>query len=252
MPAPALRALGEALRRGGEPVDATLLVSHFHWDHIQGLPFFAPAYVPGNRLSIFGASPDGSDDGVREAFANQMRPPHFPVGLDAMRAALSFHAVAAGTSFTLGAHDVITVRTAPAHHPGGCLAFRLEYGGRSLVYATDTEHHQDGSLDENLRAIADGADLLVYDAQYTPAEYRGETSGPARRGWGHSTAEEGIRLARAAGVGRLLLYHHDPSHDDVEVARIEAEARASWPALEAAREGRELVLEPRAARPVAA
>ena len=239
-----LRALGDSLMKGGEPVNVALLVSHFHWDHIQGLPFFAPAYVAGNRVTVWGSSSDGSGGGVREAFAAQMRPPHFPVGLDAMRAALDFRAVTAGERFAIGE---VSVTTAPAHHPGGCLAFRIEHGGRSLVYATDTEHHEDGALDENLRALADGADLLIYDAQYTPAEYRGEGRGPSRRGWGHSTAEQGIRLARAAGVGRLLLFHHDPSHDDAEVARIEAEGRAEWPALEAAREGRELVLEPRTA-----
>jgi phosphoribosyl 1,2-cyclic phosphodiesterase len=224
-----LRDLGVELMRRGGRVDATLLVSHLHWDHIQGFPFFAPAYSPESRLAIYGPRPE-----LLDAFAAQMRPPHFPVGLDAMRAALDFHGVSPGVRFALG--DV-EVRTAAARHPGGCLAWRLDHGGRSLVYATDTEHGGDGALDRELVELARGADVLIYDAQYTPAEYA------HKRGWGHSTAEEGARLAAAAAVGRLILFHHDPSHDDWEIARIEAATRARFPMTWAAREGMEVALD---------
>jgi phosphoribosyl 1,2-cyclic phosphodiesterase len=244
-----LRALGESLARGGEAVDATLLLSHVHWDHIQGFPFFAPAYSPASRIAIHAGCGDGTGRGVREALAAQMRAPHFPVGLDALRAQLTFAPVRGGDRLAIGE---ATVRAAQARHPGGCLAYRIEHEGRSLVYATDTEHPEGGALDEELAALADGADVLVYDAQYTPAEYEGAGPGPCRRGWGHSTADEGVRLARAAGVGRLILFHHDPAHDDAEVARIESEARAAWPSVEAAREGRVLALGPRLPGRVAA
>ena len=251
-----LRALGAQLMASGLPVDAHLLLSHFHWDHIQGFPFFSPAYVPGHRVTIYGAPGDAShthdsgdanprhahspvtcapaDSEVRAALARQMQPPHFPVGLDAMRATLAFRGVAPDSEFSVG--DA-TVRTFAARHPGGCIAWRIDHGGRSLVYATDTEHDASGQVDESLLVAARGADVLIYDAQYTPEEYAA-----GKRGWGHSTAEEGTRLARAAGVGRLVLFHHDPSHDDDAVARIEDAARALLPSTIAAREGLELSL----------
>ncbi|HEX6835683.1 MAG TPA: MBL fold metallo-hydrolase, partial [Polyangia bacterium] len=179
---------------------------------------------------------------VRAALAAQMRAPHFPVGLEVMRAELSFAPVAAGAVIRIGA---ATVRAAAAKHPNGCLAYRVDAGGRSLVYATDTEHDAAGRIDADLLELARGADVLVYDAQYTCEEYA------HKRGWGHSTAAEGARLAEAAGVGQLVLYHHDPTHDDWQVARIEAATRARFPATVAAREGLTLALAPRLARTAA-
>ena len=225
-----LRLLGESLRG---PVRAHLFLSHLHWDHIQGFPFFAPAYAPGNRIELYAPERCAADGDVRAALAAQMRPPHFPVGLEAMRAELHFQPIAAGAEVRVGA---ARVRAAAARHPNGCLAYRVSAGGRSLVYATDTEHDPAGGLDGELLELARGADLLVYDAQYTTEEYAG------KRGWGHSTAAEGARLARAAGVGRLVLFHHDPAHDDGQVARIEAATRALFPATSAAREGATVTL----------
>lgn len=233
---------GTGLRRLGAswcgPQTVHLFLSHLHWDHIQGFPFFGPAYVPGSRLRIYAPERCAPGGDVRAALAAQMRAPHFPVGLEAMRAELGFAAVAAGGEVRLGA---VRVRAAAARHPNGCLAYRVDFAGRSLVYATDTEHDGHG-VDGELAALAAGADLLIYDAQYTSAEY------PARRGWGHSTAEEGVRLAGAAGVGQLILYHHDPAHDDAAIAAIEAAARALFPSTTAAREGLTLTLAPRAGR----
>lgn len=233
-----LRRLGASLRGR---VDAHLFLSHLHWDHIQGFPFFAPAYVPGNRIHVHAPERCAPRGDVRAALAAQMRAPHFPVGLEAMRAELAFCAVAAGGEVRVGP---ARVRAAAARHPNGCLAYRIDCGGRSVVYATDTEHDGHG-VDGELAALACGADLLIYDAQYTSAEYA------AKRGWGHSTAEEGARLAAAAEVGELLLFHHDPSHDDAAIAAIEAETRARFPATTAAREGLELTLAPRAGRTAA-
>ena len=229
-----LRPLGAELAKLGQ-VRASLLLSHFHWDHLQGFPFFVPAYVPGNRLAVWGCLDQAGDldAAVRRALAAQMAPPHFPVGLETMRASLSFHGVRPGGVFQIGS---VTVSTASLRHPNGGAAYRLDWGGRSVVYATDTEHDGDsGELDRGLCRLAEGADLLIYDAQYTPEEYRRHV------GWGHSTAEEGARLAAAAGVAQLVLFHHDPGHDDWQVARIEAATRARFPGTVAAREG--LVIE---------
>jgi phosphoribosyl 1,2-cyclic phosphodiesterase len=238
-----LRALGDQLVARGKPVKVELLLSHFHWDHIQGFPFFAPAYAPGNEIAV--RAPErcaGPTSDVRAAFATQMRAPHFPVSLDAMRAKLSFHAVAAGAELDLGAAHV---RAAAARHPNGCLAYRVTLDGRSVVYATDTEHDGGGALDPELLELSRGADVLIYDAQYTEAEYA------TRRGWGHSTAAAGARLAAAAGVSQLVLFHHDPSHDDRHIAAIESATRALFPSTIAAREGLELLLAPQPVRRVA-
>lgn len=236
-----LRALGARLMAEGRPVDATILLSHFHWDHIQGFPFFVPAFVPGNRVHLFGPERAAPRGDVRAALDAQMRAPHFPVGLEAMRAELRFTALPAGALFQIGA---ATVRTAAASHPNGCLAYRISAGGRSVVYATDTEHDaSSGLVDAHLLELSRGADLLIYDAQYTDEEYLG-VGAPGRRGWGHSTAAEGIRLARAAGIGRLVLFHHDPSHDDWQIARMEADARSLLPTTCAAREGQVITLPP--------
>jgi phosphoribosyl 1,2-cyclic phosphodiesterase len=231
-----LRALGAQLMAHGGAQDVHLLLSHFHWDHIQGFPFFTPAYVKGNCIDVYGPERAAGRD-VRAALDAQMRAPHFPVGLEAMRAELGFHPVPAGAAFRLGP---VAVTTAAANHPGGCLAYRLESGGRSVVYATDTEHH-DG-LDSGLVELARGCDVLIYDAQYTDEEYA------TKRGWGHSTPNEAVRLAQAAGAGQLVLFHHDPAHDDDAIARMEKAARALFPTATAAREGLEIILLPKNAK----
>jgi phosphoribosyl 1,2-cyclic phosphodiesterase len=237
-----LRALGASLLSAGGPVEIHLLLSHFHWDHIQGFPFFTPAYLPGNRIEIYGPERAAGRD-VRAALDAQMRAPHFPVGLEAMRAELGFYPVPAGAQLRLGLGTTIEVTAAAANHPGGCLAYRLESGGRSVVYATDTEHGED--LDCGLLELARGCDLLIYDAQYTAAEY------PSKRGWGHSTPEEAVKLARAAGAGQLVLFHHDPGHDDEAISRMEKAARALFPLTTAAREGLEILLAPHKGRKAA-
>jgi phosphoribosyl 1,2-cyclic phosphodiesterase len=232
-----LRALGAALLARQEPVRAHLFVSHLHWDHIQGFPFFGPAFVPTTELSVYGPERCAGSD-LRQAFSTQMKPPHFPVGLDAMRAKMTFRSIPAGLEMNVGA---LQIRAGAAIHPNGCLAYRVEHGGRAVVYATDTEHDRSGRVDPSLLELCRGADVLIYDAQYTTEEYDG-VGGPCRHGWGHSTPDEGMRLADAAGVGQLVLFHHDPSHDDREVARIEQVAAHRRPGTLAAREGLTLVL----------
>jgi phosphoribosyl 1,2-cyclic phosphodiesterase len=229
-----LRAVGDSLLRQGI-TRAHILLSHLHWDHIQGLPFFAPAYVPGAEISIWGPAGDGLP--LRDALAAQMRSPMFPVRFDELGARIDVHHIKPGVSFRVG--DAL-VRAARLNHPGGSLGYRIEHAGKVLVYATDVEHF--ACPDPALLRLARGADVLVYDAQYTPEEYRGD-AGPSKVGWGHSTFEAGAELAKEAGVGQLVLFHHDPRHDDGDVARIEARARALFPATIAAREGLELTLD---------
>jgi phosphoribosyl 1,2-cyclic phosphodiesterase len=232
-----LRRLGDALlaELGGAPLEATLLLSHFHWDHIQGLPFFVPAYLPQTRLGVVGAF-QGTRT-LRDTLSKQMQEPHFPVRLDDLGCALDLREVRPGQVFNVGE---ATVRVARLNHPGGVLAFRIEHDGRSMVYATDTEHY--ACIDPVLQRLAEGADVLVYDAQYTPEEYAG-VAGRSKVGWGHSTYVAGVEVARAAGVGSLVLFHHDPQRSDAGVAAIEEKARALLPSAVAAREGMRLELQ---------
>jgi phosphoribosyl 1,2-cyclic phosphodiesterase len=229
-----IRRLGDALMAAGA-VDVTLLLSHQHWDHIQGLPFFVPAYLPSTKLRIV-----GGQNGVwtlPETLAHQMRAPVFPVRLDELGADISLHEVRHGQRFDVGPAEV---RVAKLNHPGGVFAFRIDHGGRSMVYATDTEHY--ACVDPTLLALAEGADVLVYDSQYTPDEYSG-ARGRSKVGWGHSTYVAGCEVARSAGVGQLVLFHHDPQRTDAEVAHIEERTRALFgPTAVAAREGMRIEL----------
>ena len=228
-----LRPLGLALLRKG-PVRAHLFVSHYHWDHIAGLPFFAPAYDPASQLTIHGATRRGRD--VRQILSGQMVDPYFPVDLGALNAHLRFVTLQDGGRAHLGA---AVVTAAELNHPGGALGFRLEHEGRALVYATDFEHGT--GADERLVELARGADLMIFDAQYTPAEYEGNGDA-SKKGWGHSTYEVGARIARRAGVKKLALYHHAPDRDDKGIQKLAALAKKLHPGAFAAREGLELSL----------
>lgn len=239
-----LRGLGDKLMREartlGRAVQANLLFSHLHWDHIQGFPFFAPAFVPTSEIQLFGPRGEDGVTSLESALSRQMSPPSFPVSLQAMASRKRFSTIADGDGLELGA---FTVRTRGLCHPQGVLGFRIEAGGKSLCFATDTEHRADGEVDEALMELARDVDLLVYDAQYTPAEYRGENgTGPSREGWGHSTYEAAAMIAKACGARKLALFHHDPTHDDDMVEAIEAEARRLFPGAFAAREQRTVCL----------
>ncbi|MHB8419184.1 MAG: MBL fold metallo-hydrolase [Myxococcales bacterium] len=228
-----LRSLGESL---GPAVRVHLLLSHLHWDHIQGFPFFAPAYSPQAEVTVYGPAPD--DAALRAVLARQMEPPGFPVGLDTLRARLRFRALAPGDELAVGGAGV---RAIALRHPQPCLGYLVSAAGRRVLYATDTERLPEGVLDEAMVEAARGADLLIHDSQYTDEEYAGR-KGPPRAGWGHSTVGDACRLAAAAGVRRLALFHHDPSHDDREMSRLGEEAKALFPNAAVAREGLTLTL----------
>jgi phosphoribosyl 1,2-cyclic phosphodiesterase len=231
-----IRALGSKLAREartlGRPVEATILFTHLHWDHVQGFPFFAPGFDPSSRIDLHG--PVDENGSLETVLRRQMMPPTFPVTLEAMTPQRRFHMLKSGDDLAVGS---IHVRTRALCHPQGSLGFRVEHGGRSVCFATDTEHLPDGSIDDALLDLARDVDLLIYDAQYTEAEYEGRDGhGPPKRGWGHSTYVAATRVAAATGARRLVLTHHDPTHDDGMMERIEKEARALFPACRAARE----------------
>ena len=226
-----LRLLGNQLGPH-RPLKANLFFSHVHWDHIQGFPFFAPAFVAGNDIELYGAT--NVTGTLEETLAGQMNFPNFPVRLEFMGAQMSFHDIDDGQVIHLGNEGVV-VRAAKLRHPQGVLAYRVEYAGHSMVYATDTEHGS--KLDQKLVSLARDVDVLIYDAQYTPEEYEGFNGGLPRVGWGHSTMMEGVRIAQAAGAKRLVLFHHDPDQNDEAVRQKEQRAQKVFPATDAAREG---------------
>jgi phosphoribosyl 1,2-cyclic phosphodiesterase len=221
-----IRGLGRSLLREDARA-AVVLFSHTHWDHINGFPFFEPAYRSGRTFRILGGHLSDSG-GIRAALAGQMTQPMFPVPLDIMRANLVFEDFRAGDRFRLDGG--VSVKTAPLNHPNGATGYRLEHGGKSLCYVTDHEHVP-GHPDQNVLALIEGADAVVYDCTYNEDTY------PDKVGWGHSTWEEGVRVCRKAGVEQLLLFHHDPDNDDERMATIEAQARRVWDGALAAREG---------------
>ncbi|MBM7865401.1 MBL fold metallo-hydrolase [Heliobacterium gestii] len=224
--------LGQALRRQSDgPVQGIFLISHLHWDHIQGFPFFGPAFAGQNRFTLYGQAKLGRT--FEELFRGQMQPPYFPVLLDTMGAQFDFCDLRGGEVLELD--DGVTVRTVLTNHPDECLAFRIEQGGRSCCYLSDTEH--DGWNDPLLQAFIAGADLVIYDACYTDGEYDGSEASPPRKGWGHSTWQEGVKLVRAAGAKQLILFHHAMERTDADLARIESLAKAVYPDCLAAREG---------------
>lgn len=225
-----VRALGEALMaHTPQPITATILLSHTHWDHIQGFPFFAPLFMPGNRITVCG--PEGSGRSLREVLSGQMEFTYFPVEIDQLPATITFRELGEGTHEMEGARIVAQY----LHHPAMTLGYRVEADGAAVVYLCDHEPFSEtlwhgtpaSSNAESIVHEGDrrharfmaGAGLVIHDAQYTPEEY------PAKKNWGHSTYEYAVGLAAAAGVRQLVLTHHDPTHDDAFVATIEARAR---------------------------
>jgi peroxiredoxin/phosphoribosyl 1,2-cyclic phosphodiesterase len=229
-----IRDLGLALQPNHGPAPAPydqlgvkgyLLLSHTHWDHIQGFPFFEPAFNPRNHFNVIGCSNCART--LASLLAGQMEQTYFPISMEVLAAQFEFHSFC-NTAFALEGAQV-TVRT--LKHPNPSTAFRIDLAGRSVVYATD--HEMLGSppvplpedlsspdiLDPQLLDLAAGADCLIHDAQYTAAEYEGKV------GWGHSTVETAVDTAIRAGVRRLYLFHHDPQHTDADLDAMLALAR---------------------------
>jgi phosphoribosyl 1,2-cyclic phosphodiesterase len=231
-----IRVLGQSLL-AHQPTEAHLFFTHSHWDHIQGFPFFIPAFIKGNCFHIYGAiAPDGST--IEERLNGQMRHPNFPVPLQVMAADLKFHDVEIGSLIQLG--DV-AIETAPLNHPGQAVGYRVNWQGHAAAYITDTEHFPD-RLDPHVLQLAHNADVLIYDATYTDAEYHHPTA--SKVGWGHSTWQEAVKVAQAAGVKTLVIFHHDPLHDDEFLDQMGADVAQAFPGGLMAREGMTIQIVP--------
>jgi len=227
-----IRALGASLA-GREGLNSHIFLTHAHLDHIMGFPFFRPAYSPNNTFQIWAGHLAPESGGIRSVLATIMSKPIFPVPLRIMHASMAFHDFTAGD--TLNPLPDIVLRTAPLNHPNGATGYRIDYGGRSICYVTDTEHRE-GELDRTIIELIAGSQLVIYDSTYTEEEY-------ARfRGWGHSTWNEGVKLCDAAGSGTLVAFHHDPDHSDADLDRIGEEMERARPGSIVASEG--LVLRP--------
>jgi phosphoribosyl 1,2-cyclic phosphodiesterase len=212
------------------PLQAHVFFTHYHWDHIMGLPFFAPLFVAGNTIHLYGEAKQDLD--VREILSGQMIKPYFPVSMGGeCKSDRPCHTVSPGESFSIG--DV-SVRCCRLNHPGNALAYRIEHEGRAVVYATDVEH--DLESDRELVRLAEEADILIFDSTYTDDEY------PSRVGWGHSTWRAGVEIARAADAKQLVLFHHLPERTDQQMAALERAARQAFSGAIAAREGMTLEL----------
>ncbi len=201
--------------------------SHTHWDHIAGLPFFCPAYGDGNEINVWAGHlmPDADIEAVlRQA----MTEPLFPVPLDVFHADISFKDFTGGETLEIG--DGISIRTAVLNHPNGATGYRVEFGGRAACYVTDTEHVP-GRPDENVSGLIKDADLVIYDSTYSDDEFS------AYEGWGHSTWQEGVRLAGKAGVKKLAIFHHDPGRSDDALDAIGQKAADMFAGAFIAREG---------------
>jgi len=222
------RPLGDELVGLGQPVNASVFLSHYHYDHLQGLPFFNPIFNPKNTFTFYGATRNGQS--VKQILSGQMTQPYFPVTAEGVfRAKLNYHDIQAGEAVTIGPAQI---RTVELNHPGGNLGYRVECEGRSVVYATDIEH---GGGDARFFDFAKGADLLIYDSMYTEDEYCGR-QGPPRTGWGHSTWQAAVRAANESQAKTLVLFHHDPGRDDASMNKLVREVRKHRPEVIAAQE----------------
>jgi phosphoribosyl 1,2-cyclic phosphodiesterase len=229
-----------------------ILFSHLHHDHTQGFPFFGPAYNPAARLHLYG--PGAAEQALEELLARNQTPPAFPVTLRDMNAAREIRAIGEMDSILLDengirlsrggagpAPEAVVIRLMKSYsHPGGVYFYRIQWRGRSLVYATDTEGYV--GTDRRLAAFARGADLLIHDAQYSEQHYRGLNGWASTQGFGHSTPQMACEAAAAAGVKRLVLFHHDPNYDDECVHDLEEQAQAIFKPSFSAREGLEVTL----------
>jgi phosphoribosyl 1,2-cyclic phosphodiesterase len=227
------RVLGQQLRdEFGEkklPLSAHVFISHFHWDHIQGIPFFRPLYDRADSQFLFHCS--SRTRSLKQVMDEQMASPYFPVNLSQMQAQQKFYDIDIGR---LNLEDGVQIQTSWLNHPQGCMGFRMETKDGVLVYATDNEPG-DAAFDKSVRKLAEGADVLIYDAQYLPEEYAAE-----KHGWGHSHWREAVNVVMESGAKELVLFHHDPDHSDVVIDKIVHDARNYYPKVRAAAEGMEI------------
>lgn len=224
------RRLGtELAERNVERFD--IFFSHAHIDHLVGLPFFQPAQTEGTSITLWSGELDGGFD-LRGAVSAMMQAPLFPLPLDALKADITFKVFRSGDR--LEPHPGVEMLTCPLNHPNGATGYRINFDGRSVCYVTDTEHVP-GAQDDAILGLVEDCDIMIYDSTFTEAEF------DRRRGWGHSTWQEGVRLAELAGVKVFVAFHHDPWHDDDTMDEIAGQLEKRRPGSLVAREGMVLV-----------
>ena len=226
-----IRDLGNDLVASGHEQDQIFIVfTHFHWDHIQGFPFFTKAYDPKQKINIFTMGKGKNNDEIRGLFTTLMQSEYFPVPFDKMGASFEFM----HPDVLSGIFGPLQVKiTANRHnHPGGAYGYRIEREGKVLVFCTDIEHGDE--IDQNVVELCKDADLLIHDAQYTSEELK------VKKGWGHSSYEQAIQVAEMAGVKQLAITHHDPDHDDEFLLGMEKQCQQRFPNCVLAREKMEI------------
>lgn len=227
-----IRKLGMDIYKGDLPYPRHFFIvfSHFHWDHIQGFPFFNPAYDPDSEISLVAMGKDREVTDLREVFALQMHDLYFPIRFENMGAKFNFLLPDKATGY----FNVSKISTIRQNHPGGSYGYRIEREGKILVICTDLEHVN--GIDQNIVELAKDADLLIHEAQYTSEELE------KYKGWGHSSYEQAIQVAEMAGVKQLAITHHDPNHNDEFLKKMEKKCRQRFPDCVFARDNMELAL----------
>jgi len=229
-----IRNLGQSLANDahlGIDRDCYLIFSHFHWDHIQGLPFFSPAYDSNRKFIISAIGRDEKAKNLRSIFETQMQEEYFPVTLEGMGAKIEFLIIPESHMKVENAFVVAKKH----NHPGGAQSFRFQgVDSKIVVYCTDIEHGE--QVDGDIVELAKNADVLIHEAQYTPEEL------PRFKGWGHSSWEQAVEVAKKAEVQKLILTHHDPNHNDAFLKDMEKQCQKRFPACVLAREGMKVIV----------
>lgn len=203
----------------------TIGFTHFHWDHIQGFPFFLPAYDNERNITIMAMGKNNDVNDLRGIFATQMQKEYYPVPLEKMGANFVFYKTKSDEEILSG----LIISSLLHNHPGGAYTLKLERNGKKVVISTDIEHQ--GKIDKNLISLAKDADILIHDAQYSPEELK------HKKGWGHSSWEEAVEFAKQSGIKKLYLTHHDPDHNDTYIDELEKNCKKVFNDSEFAKEG---------------
>ena len=227
-----IRNLGkELMKRNFHPNQRIIIgFSHFHWDHIQGFPFFAPAFDPSKNIELIAYGQNLTIASLKEVFAKQMESTFFPISLENMGANFSFFLRKINEETVPRGRVIVNAHS----HPGGAHGYRLEIDEKVLVFCTDVEH--ENGIDPKVVELSRDADILIHEAQYTPEEL------PKYKGWGHSSWEQAIEVAELANVKKLFITHHDPDHNDEFLRKVELQCQERFPNCFLAREGVEVPL----------
>ena len=228
-----MRVLGQELMKE-MPIEAHVLFSHYHWDHMQGFPFFTPAFIPGNKIHIYGKKPKNAT--IEYMFRHQMSEPHFPVPMDIMQSKISYKNIKPNTTFKI---KDIKIEVKKLNHAYESVGYKITWKKKSIAYISDTEHYPN-KLDQNVVDLANNTDVFIYDAMYTDEEYHNPHF--PKIGWGHSTWQEAVKIAKAAKTKELVVFHHDPIHDDKTMDKIAKLVKKAYPKSIMAKEGLEITL----------